>query len=79
MSSPKYSVGYEYRASAGTNAFIEKIENNLYFLRYSNFIGYVCCRVDVFDANHQQPSAISQGVGLPPHPEHLLYKKVPFS
>lgn len=79
MNSPKYPIGYEFRPRAGTSAFIEKIENNIYFLRYSDFIGYICCRVDVFDANHRAPIAVSQGTGMPPHPEHLLYKKVPFS
>jgi len=78
MSDSKYPVGYEFR-TRNANAFIEKIENNIYFLRYSDFIGYVCCRVDVFDANHRVQSAVSQGICLPPHPENLLYKKVPFS
>lgn len=78
MSEQKYPIGYEYR-SGNANAYIEKVENGMYFLRFSNFIGYVCCRVDVFDANHRVEPAVSMGTGMPPHPEYLLYKKVPFS
>lgn len=78
MSNSKYQVGYEYRAGKA-NAFIEKIQNGMYFLRFSDFIGYVCCRVDVFDANHRVEPAVSMGTGLPPHPEQLLFKKIPFS
>jgi hypothetical protein len=78
MISPKYKIGYEYKAGKA-NAFIEKIQDGMYFLRYSDFIGYVCCRTDVFDANHRVEPAVSMGTGLPPHPELMLVKKMPFS
>ena len=75
----KYPVGYEFKTLKGGNAYVEKIEGGIYYLRYSDFVGYICCRVSVFDANHESPVAVSQGTGMLPHPEQLLIKKMPFS
>ena len=71
---PKYPVGHAYKVGP-TDYFIEKIEDGLYFERSSHFIGYFCCRCDVFDANYDAPRAVSLGIGLPPHPEDFLNNK----
>ena len=65
---PKYSVGYEYRAR-NSNYFIDKIEQGMYYERCSSMTGYLVSRCVVFDLNHRQQSAITAGIGLPPHPE----------
>jgi hypothetical protein len=71
---PKYPVGYVYKVGH-TDYFIEKIENGVYFERSSRFVGYVCSRCDVFDANRDVARAVPAGIGLPVHPEDVLNNK----
>jgi hypothetical protein len=61
---PKYPVGYRY--TVGDSEYvIEKIVGELYYARLSGFIGYICTRVDVFDANHGASKTVSCGIGFP--------------
>lgn len=65
---PKYSVGYEYEY--GNHKYvIEKIENGMYYERSTLFVGFLCSRCDVFDANHGANTAVGLGIGLAEHPE----------
>ena len=64
---PKYPIGYRY-AVGDSEYVIEKIVGELYYARLSGFIGYICTRVDVFDANHGAPEPVSCGIGLSRRP-----------